>query len=228
MRIYSDKEIEEKINKKIKRKKIYRFLTYPLILFIIGCCLSIVFQKVIYKKTYVELFGYKAFTIGSGSMIPTLEIGDIIIVKSAKQSYIAEQDIITFLEGEGNVYNVTHRIVKIINNEDGTISYQTKGDANNSNDENLVKYENIVGKYRFKISKLGNWVVQIQTTCGIIIAILVVYLIYDMSSRKEERELSREKLRHKYDRKEERKKKREEEEQIINESIKKARRHKKE
>ena len=225
MRIYSDKEIEEKINKRIKRKKIYRFFTYPIIIFIISCCLSVVAQKLIHNKNYVELFGYKAFTIASGSMEPTLNIGDVIVVKGINEADIKEQDIITFQEGEGNVYNVTHRIVEIIKNENGTFSYQTKGDANNSNDDNLVKYENIVGKYKFKISKIGNWVVQIQTTCGIVIAILVVYLIYDMSSRKEERELSREKLRHKYDRREARRKKREEQEKTIEQSFKKTRRH---
>ncbi len=226
MKIYSKEDIEEKINKRIKRKKILRFFTYPIIIFIIACALSIVMQKVVYRKDYVELFGYKSFTIASGSMMPTLEIGDVIISKKVAEKDLKEGDIITFLEGEGNVYNVTHRIKDIVK-EDGKTLYRTKGDNNNTNDDELVKYENIVGKYQFKISKIGNWVVQIQTTCGIVVAILVIYLIYDMSSRKEERELSREKIRGKYDRKEARRIKREEQEKNIEDSFKKLKKNNK-
>ena len=226
MKIYSKEDIEEKINKRIKRKKILRFFTYPIIIFIIICALSIVMQKVVYKKNYVELFGYKSFTIASGSMMPTLDIGDVIISKKVSEKDLREGDIITFMEGEGHVYNVTHRIAEIVK-EEGKTLYRTKGDNNNTNDDELVKYENIVGKYQFKISKIGNWVVQIQTTCGIVVAILVIYLIYDMSSRKEERELSRERLRGKYDRKEARRIKREEQEKIIEESMKKIKKHRK-
>ena len=219
MKIYSNKEIEGKINNKLKRKKIIRYITYPIIIIIIACSISIVVQKTALKKDYVEIFGYKAFTIASGSMIPTLDIGDVIISKKVAEKDIKEGDIITFTEGEGKVYNVTHRIVEIVK-DGGKTLYRTKGDNNNTKDDELVKYENVVGKYKFKISKIGNWVVQIQTTCGIVIAILVIYLIYDMSSRKEERDLSREKLRKRYENREEKRKKREEEEKKIEESKK--------
>lgn len=70
-------------------------------------------------------------------MVPTFEKGDIIIIKKQKEYNVG--DIITYeTEEQGTKYLVTHRIIEI--NENG---YITKGDANNTKDEETI-YENVI------------------------------------------------------------------------------------
>ena len=116
------------------------------------CNLILIIQKVKQPNKVPNFLGYKVFAIVSGSMEPTLQIGDLVIVKTTKQEEIRKNDIITFSQ-EG--YSITHRIVNIIQ-KDGKVYYQTKGDRNTANDEELVSYENIEGVYILKIPKIGN------------------------------------------------------------------------
>src|SRR5690625_7482807 len=61
-------------------------------------------------------------------------------------------DIITY-EISPNTF-VTHRIIDIVNQE-GSQKYETKGDANNTSDDQLVTSDQIVGKLQFSLPKIG-------------------------------------------------------------------------
>ena len=98
----------------------------------------------ILKKDIATVAGYAALEVISGSMEPTLHIGDMIIINTKAKDY-KKGDIITFYDKNGSF--VTHRIVSISDTE-----LITKGDNNNTNDEPNVP-ENIIGKYVFKIGK---------------------------------------------------------------------------
>lgn len=87
-------------------------------------CFKHSYVKLAYKNDYIELFGFKAFRIASGIMVPTLDIGDVIISKKVSEENIKKGDIITFLESEGNAYNVTHRIKEIIRENEKTLFEQ--------------------------------------------------------------------------------------------------------
>ena len=75
------------------------------------------------------VFGYGAIRAISGSMEPTFAVNGIAIIKEVDDmNDIAVDDIVTFrvYSNDGDVNNVTHRIVEI--SEDGIIT--TKGDNN--------------------------------------------------------------------------------------------------
>ena len=116
---------------------------------------------IINKNKPTPLFGYYFFTIMSGSMQPTLNIDDNIIVKHSNNYKVG--DIVTFKEG--NKY-VTHRIVDLNDNK-----VTTRGDANTTDDPPFDK-KNILGKLVFK-SKYLNFLVKNR-----ILLILFVILIY--------------------------------------------------
>ena len=78
-----------------------------------------------YHKNYVTTFGYSMFEIATGSMEPTLNVYDFILVKNDKNLNV--NDIITYKEDNSFI---THRIISI----DGD-NLITKGDANNSEDK---------------------------------------------------------------------------------------------
>lgn len=78
--------------------------------------------------------------------MPEIKTGELVFLwKSDKYK---EKDIITYKID--NSYFVTHRIIKI--EQDG---YITKGDFNNTEDENIVKQEQIQGKVIFHSQLLG-------------------------------------------------------------------------
>ena len=198
MKIYTTEEITKKMNRKLIIKKAFKAIVYPVIILILICDIILLIQKIISPNQIASLFGYKAFVISSGSMEPTLNTGDIVITKQIKQDQIQKQDIITFVKDE---YTITHRIVDIVE-ENGNTYYQTKGDNNNTSDADLVKYEEIEGVYVFKINSIGNIVVYAQnTTAVLIIIICVIYIMYRISSRKDDRKLARHEKRKEYEEK---------------------------
>lgn len=94
------------------------------------------------------------YTIVSESMKPKLNIYDLAIdIKVSKDNDIKKGDIITF-KTISNSQTITHRVIDIIETEDGKL-YKTKGDNNNEADEDLITIDNIIGKYLFKIPKIG-------------------------------------------------------------------------
>lgn len=95
-------------------------------------------DKFVMKSVAPSFFGISTFVVVTGSMEPTINIGDIVVVVRA-DSY-AENDIITFID-DTLAAPVTHRIVAV----DGE-TFQTKGDANNAVDNHPVKKDRIVGK----------------------------------------------------------------------------------
>jgi len=97
------------------------------------------------------LLGFYPTIIASGSMTPTMDVGDIAIVISTDTSKIQTGDIIQYWQGqEMNL----HRVVEIRQTESGE-QFITKGDANNVPDSTPVLADQIRGKLIFSIPKLG-------------------------------------------------------------------------
>ena len=111
------------------------------ILAILGFC-----QVNIQKKQYINIFGYSVLSAETGSMSPTIEKGDIVIIKIGDE--IKENDIITYKKD--NVL-ITHRIAKI----DGD-TIIARGDYNNTDDE-PIKKENVIGRTVFIINNVEIW-----------------------------------------------------------------------
>lgn len=116
------------------------------ILAILGFC-----QVNIQKKQYINIFGYSVLSAETGSMSPTIEKGDIVIIKIGDE--IKENDIITYKKD--NVL-ITHRISKI--NENTIIA---KGDYNNTDDVPIQK-EQVVGKVVFIVNNVEIWKKYLQ------------------------------------------------------------------
>ena len=198
MKIYTTEEITKKLNRKRIIKNVFKVIIYPIIILVLICNIILLIQKITSPDKIASLFGYKAFVISSGSMEPTLNIGDIVITKETKQEQIQKNNIITFME---DGYTVTHRVADIIE-KDGDTYYQTKGDNNNTYDAELVKYEDIEGVYVFKINSIGNIVVYAQSTTAVMIIIIcAIYIIYRISSRKDDRKNARHEKRIEYEKK---------------------------
>lgn len=130
----SNKEKKKEKEKKVKKpNKIVNVITTILFLALV-CLVS-------------REFKYSMIGIGSGSMTGTIDKGDAIIYKKYNGEDNLKEKIIVFTR---NDIMIVHRVVgvKII---EGKYVYQTKGDANESIDNWLVKESDIIGVVEAKI-----------------------------------------------------------------------------
>ena len=196
MKVYTNEEIKQKKQKKQKCLKILRRIFCPIIILSIVFCAYVAYQKVIKKEENIQIFGYRAYIVLTGSMEPSINIGDVVIIKRVEKDKIQVGDIITF-KVDGQATTVTHRITEMLE-EEGNPIYITKGDHNNANDPDLVKYENIQGIMLFKIGKLGKIITELLTGTGLVVMIIVIVISYEYSNKKEDRRIVREEARKKY------------------------------
>ena len=112
-------------------------------------------------------------TVLSGSMRPSIQPGDIVVSSSIQPESIRIDDVITFrLQDQSQKRSVTHRVVGITT-ENGTLYFQTKGDANEERDIQPVPAENVVGKVVLTIPLLGYLVNFAQSLLGFILFIMI-------------------------------------------------------
>lgn len=102
----------------------------------------------------VGVFPVHPTVIISGSMRPSIDVGDIVIVAKQDIKLLKIGDIIQFNTEDRGIPTI-HRIVEA-STEDNVPVFITKGDANNVNDA-PVKQGQITGKVIFVIPKAG-WV----------------------------------------------------------------------
>lgn len=121
------------------------------------------------------------------SMQPEIAGGDLIICHTIEAEDVRDGDIIAFFDPAGNGTTiVTHRVTGVVEDKD-TLSFRTKGDANNAEDRLLVPSDNLVGIYQSRIPGAGNIAMFMQSTTGLIICVVlpIILLIgYDFIRRK--------------------------------------------
>ncbi len=101
------------------------------------------------------LFKYQPIAVLSGSMSPTFNRGDAVVVNkltTREKDELKEGDIIQFVSG---TKYVVHRIVDITNDNKGNKQFITKGDHNNAVDADKVALEDVKGKVSFVIPLIG-------------------------------------------------------------------------
>ena len=101
------------------------------------------------------LFKYQPIAVLSGSMSPTFNRGDAVVVNkltTREKGELKKGDIIQYVSG---TKYVVHRIVDITNDERGNKLFITKGDHNNNVDADKVALENVKGKVSFVIPLIG-------------------------------------------------------------------------
>lgn len=121
------------------------------------------------------------YTILTQSMHPNIKAGDIVVTYREDNNEYKKGDVITFVSRANGNINITHRI-KEVYNENG-LSYQTKGDNNNSVDNEIIPSEYVLGKVIFKIPKAGYIQQFLVSKTGWILAIVLpsmAIIIYDI------------------------------------------------
>ena len=108
----------------------------------------VIFQRI---SNNSSVFGYRFFTIATGSMKPVYNVNDVIVVKDVDNKSLKIGDDIAYLGNRGDVKDklVTHRIIDKTENN-GVVTYQTQGVAN-ANADPSISFDQIYGKVTGKL-----------------------------------------------------------------------------
>ncbi|MFC1846944.1 signal peptidase I [Chloroflexota bacterium] len=141
-------------------------------------------------------FGWRADAVFSGSMEPELNVGGLVITRPVQVEDIKVDDIITF-SSPSDSGMITHRVTGI--EELGTLSFQTKGDANEDADLFTVPAQNVAGIVCFDLPYFGYASQFIKTPLGLMLTLCLPGLIIIlMEMRNIWRVLTEEELEKKY------------------------------
>lgn len=135
-----------------------------------------------------DVGGYLPLIVLTDSMYPIIESGDLIICHTQEPEDIQVGDVIAFFDPAGNGSSiVSHRVLEVME-ENGKISWKTKGDNNNTEDRLPVPADKLVARYDgTRIPGFGNVALFMQTTPGLIVCVVLPMLLligYDMVRRK--------------------------------------------
>lgn len=127
-----------------------------------------------------NIFGYRAFIVQSDSMSATdFSAGDLIFAKEVDPSTLQPGDIIAFTSQ--NSHNrgetVTHKIRALTTDENGDPGFITYGTTTDTDDEAIVTYVYVLGKYVRKIPGIGVFFTFLRTPKGYISLILIPFLL---------------------------------------------------
>ena len=154
---------------------------------IINCTLII--KSFMNKEKVPDMGGIFPMLVLTDSMYPDIKSGDLIFCRTADAETVEVGDVISFFDptSSGNAV-VTHEVIEIIPNEDGTLSYRTKGINNNIEDRELVPEDNLIGRYLgLRIPWGGSIALFMQTTYGLIVFVFlpfVLLVVFDLIRRR--------------------------------------------
>jgi len=104
----------------------------------------------------VGVFPVYPSVVLTGSMEPLIGPGDVVLVRKIVDeneiSHLSEGEIINF---KRNNITITHRIIDVRRDKAGNFSFETKGDNNDSADEQLVLPNEINGTISKIVPKVG-------------------------------------------------------------------------
>jgi signal peptidase len=101
------------------------------------------------------VFPIKPFLVPTGSMLPVINPGDVVIIAPVQIGDIKIGEIIEYRNTKENI-NIVHRVIGITGNAPN-LSFITQGDANNSPDIDPVSPQAVIGREIFVIPKIG-WI----------------------------------------------------------------------
>jgi signal peptidase len=135
--------------------------------------LTLIVKSYINSDEVPSVGGFLPLIVLTDSMYPNIQSGDLIICRTADPESVEVGDVISFFDPDGDGKSVVSHRVKAIVDEDGSLAFQTQGDANNVEDNSLVPAENLVGIYQSRIAGAGNIAIFLQTPTGLVLCVVL-------------------------------------------------------
>lgn len=127
-----------------------------------------------------DIFGFRCYIVLSDSMSATdFDAGDLVLVKEVDPTTLKEGDIIAYQSQNSENYGatVTHKIRAKATDANGNPGFITYGTTTGVDDETVVTYPFILGKYELALPGMGTFFQFLKTPRGYIVCILIPFLL---------------------------------------------------
>lgn len=164
--------------------KVLRVVTTVLMVVSICIMLFTVISVLTFNRTDRQLFGYRAFIVLSDSMSATdFSAGDLVLTRDVDPTTLQPGDIIAFTSTNTESYGqvVTHKIRSLTTTDSGEPGFITYGTTTDTNDEAVVTYMDVLGKYSGRLAGVGRFFNFLKTTPGYILCIFVPFALLILS-----------------------------------------------
>ena len=155
-------------------------LVWLVVLLAISMMIFTVISVTTFNRNDRSLFGFKMYIVNSDSMSKTdFNAGDLILVKEVDPSILKEGDIITFMSQDADSFGetITHKIRKVTTDAEGNPGFVTYGTTTNTDDETIVTYPYVLGRYQSRIPALGIFFNFLKTTPGYFVCIFTPFML---------------------------------------------------
>lgn len=159
---------------------IKNIIVWAIVILAVFMMVFTIFSVNTFDRSDRSLFGYKFFIVQSDSMSKTdFSAGDIVIVKEVEPATLKAGDIISYTSQNTGNYGetVTHKIRKLTKDANGDPGFITYGTTTNTDDETIVTYAYVLGKYTGHIPGVGMFFSFMKTTPGYICCIFIPFLL---------------------------------------------------
>jgi signal peptidase len=124
----------------------------------------------------VRPLGYEELVEHSGSMVPTLRVGDLLVTRIVTPSQVRRGEVVTFRDPHNAQMTITHRVLSV--RPDGeSYDFVTKGDANRVPERWSIASNGKLGVLVLKVPELGyvvTWLGQRAERAGAWLLLLIV------------------------------------------------------
>ena len=165
-------------------KKAWKIVSTVLVWIVVVIAVCMMVFTVVSVNTFDrndrDIFGYRCYIVLSDSMSATdFDAGDLVLVKKVDPTTLQEGDIIAYQSQNDENYGatVTHKIRAKTTDEGGNPGFITYGTTTDTDDETVVTYPFILGKYQLALPKVGTFFQFLKTPQGYIVCILIPFLL---------------------------------------------------
>lgn len=158
-------------------------LVWSLVALAVFMMIFTVISVTTFNRNDRDIFGYKAYIVNTDSMAKTdFDAGDLIFVKEVDPSTLQPGDIITYMSQNSDSFGetITHKIRKLTIDAEGNPGFITYGTTTDTDDETVVTYPYILGKYETHIPQIGTFFNFLKTTPGYLVCIFVPFMLLIM------------------------------------------------
>ena len=155
-------------------------LIWLVILLAVSMMVFTVISVTTFNRNDRSLFGVKMYIVNSDSMAATdFKAGSLILVKEVDTSTLKEGDIITFMSQDTDSFGetITHKIRTLTTDAEGNPGFITYGTTTDVNDDTVVTYPYVLGKYQRQIPGLGTFFNFLKTTPGYFLCIFTPFML---------------------------------------------------
>ena len=159
---------------------IRKIIVWAIVVFSLGMMAFTIISVTTFDRADRSVFGYSAFIVLSDSMKATdFDAGDLVLIKETDPSTLKAGDIISFQSPDESNYGeiVTHKIREVTTDDEGNPGFITYGTTTDSNDQGIVTYNLVIGKYQGHIPNVGTFFNFLKTVPGYFICIFTPFFI---------------------------------------------------